>query len=97
MRMNLMMGIFWLCVGIMVAVANLIGTDLRAVYSDGGRLVGGIAIVLAIYNFARWWAARTKQKAREAEAAVPPRKRQIEKPPTEYNPEFDFNQSEPPE
>jgi hypothetical protein len=96
MQLHLMMGIFWLIVGIAVAAANIFGTDVRGATSEIGRLFGMGGFVLAVYNFVRYWAARTRQKARDAAAAEPPRKRIIDQPPAEYNPELDFTQPDPP-
>jgi hypothetical protein len=49
--------------------------------------------MLAAWNFARWWTGRIRQKTRDA--APPPRKRMLEKPPAEYHPEFDFTRPDP--
>ena len=57
-------------------------------------IIGVVVVVLAAWNFARWWTGRVRQKARDT--AVPPRKRPLEKPPAEYHPEFDFTRPDPP-
>ena len=95
MRVNLMMGIFWLCLGGTLLGAHALGKEIRGVHPDRGVFIGVFAMVLAAYNFVRWWAARVRQKAREAAAAQPPKKRPVERP-AEYNPEFDFTGPDPP-
>ena len=95
MRVNLTMGIFWLCAGGTLLGARALDKAIQGVDPDRGMFIGVFAMVMAAYNFVRWWSARVRQKAREATAA-PPQKRPVEKPPPEYLPEFDFTRPEPP-
>jgi hypothetical protein len=97
--MNMLMGIFWFCAGATLLGAQAIGKQIESVHPDRATFIGVFAMVLAAYNFVRWWAARTRRKARDAEAvaAGPPKKRLVEKaPPAEYNPEFDFTRNDSP-
>ncbi len=95
MRYNLFLGILWLCAGSCLLGAHVMGKEIAGMPPDRELLIAVVVLVLAAWNFARWWAARVRQKARNA-AKPPPRKRAVEKPPAEYHPEFDFTQPDPP-
>ena len=96
MRINLMIGIFWLCAGATLLGARALGKPIKGVFPDSDLLFGVAALVFAAYKFARWWSARVRQKIREANAAEPPKKRPVERPPAEYHPEFDFTRNDSP-
>jgi hypothetical protein len=55
-------------------------------------LVGVLAVVLAVYNFARWWARRSIDRGRSGRCPGPLSVRMPDREPEEYvpNPELDF-------
>src|SRR5262245_2530004 len=93
MRVNVMMGIFWLSLGGTLLGAHLLGKEIPGVRPDRGAFIGVFAMVLAAYNFGRWWASRVREKSRAAAAGEPPKKRPVERS-AEYHPEFDFNRND---
>ena len=91
MQMNLMLGIFWLFASSTLLIMVSLDKEGQR-FSKLAPWFGVLGLVLAAYNFARWWAARAAAKARAAQP--PPQKRPVQ--PAEYNPEFDFNRPEEP-
>lgn len=93
MRFNLILGIMWAAMGAVLLVVNITGKTIDGL--PPGRdsmLVGGLAMVLAAYNFLRWWVARSRKPAA---VAPPPKKKPVDGKQLEYLPEFDFTRSEP--
>ena len=96
--MNLVLAFVWL-IGAVVLLAyeyftgrvglRILGTNLSASW---------LLLVLALYNFARWWGARSyrqqQQALRIAEAAREREQRRRE--PAQYDPTFDFTAQPPP-
>ncbi|MFL5340810.1 MAG: hypothetical protein ACJ8F7_11735 [Gemmataceae bacterium] len=90
MRYNLILGVFWLLVGVGLIVAYLTGYELLGL--ERHPIIGMFAILLAAWNFARlsfsgWMSAR------RSPPPEPPKRRPVE--PAEYNPSFDFTRDEP--
>jgi branched-subunit amino acid ABC-type transport system permease component len=90
MRFNLIMGMFWLCGAVTLAVYALQGKPFAGLDPDRAQLIIVFGFMLALYNFARWWAARSKKPA-----APPPRKKVLFGEQQEYLPEFDFQKPAP--
>src|SRR5262245_2990563 len=95
MYLNLAMAIFWWIIAAILFGARILGSPIKGMFPDSDLLFGVAATVFAAYKFVRWWSARVRQKAREAAAAQPPKKRPVERP-VEYNPEFDFTRPDTP-
>ncbi|HEV3145768.1 MAG TPA: hypothetical protein VGZ47_17905 [Gemmataceae bacterium] len=91
MRLNLMLGVFWLFASSTLLIMIYLDKEGQH-FSKTAPWFGALGLVLAAYNFARWWAARAAEKAR---AAQPPPQRRPVGPP-EYHAEFDFNRPEKP-
>ena len=91
MRFNLILGIMWFLMGAVLLVVNITGKAIDGL--PPGRdslLVGGLAMLLAAYNFLRWWVSRSRRAATPA-----PKKKPVDGARLEYNPEFDFTRSGP--
>ena len=89
--MNLMLGVFWLFASTTLLVMIYLDKEGQH-FNRTAPWFGALGLVLAAYNFARWWAARAAAKARANQP--PPQRRSVE--PAEYHPEFDFNRPEEP-
>jgi len=87
------MSVFWLFASLTVAVLLFTGNDGGRINKDFAPWAIGIGILLACYNFVRWWVGRSAAKNRQSQS--PPEKRPAQ--PTEYHPEFDFNRPDAPE
>jgi hypothetical protein len=95
MRANLVLGLFWLCLGVGLIAAHYAGYKRFGIDSDLTPLLGLVAVVLGAWKLVRWWANRVSAKTRNYRPAPPP-KRRIEDRPNEYNPDLDFSRPEPP-
>jgi len=89
--MNLMLAVFWLFASVTLLVMIYVDKEGQH-FNKSAPWFGALGLVLAAYNFARWWAARSAAKARAAQP--PPERRPVER--REYHPEFDFNRPEEP-
>jgi hypothetical protein len=97
--MNLVLAFLWL-IGAVVLLAyeyftgrvwlRILGTNLSASW---------LLIVLALYNFARWWGTRSYRKQQQAlRIADAARERELRRreQPAPYDPTFDFTAQAPP-
>jgi hypothetical protein len=97
---NLVMGLFWLVLGVGLIVAQWFRPDLKWLRLLGTDLsIGWAAIVLCVYNFVRWWSVRSYTTNRrriddayERRRQTAERRGRTEK--QEPDPTFDF--SDPP-
>jgi uncharacterized membrane protein len=100
-RLRLIFAVAWLLTGLGVCAYQIVHPEsswgwLRL----GGTPVslGWAALLLGLYNLARWWASRAgvlARKQQEAELAARSRPRRREGPPAEYDPNFDFSDNPP--
>jgi hypothetical protein len=95
MKFNLFVGLFWLLTGCGLLAVHYTAGPVAGMQSGQVVFVGVFALVLAAYNFVRWWAGRVSAKSRNS-PQPPPRKRPVDEVPKEYNPELDFTRPEPP-
>ncbi len=103
-KLRVLFAVLWLAVGawILATQATLPPESTWAKVPVGGAHVslGWLALVLGLYNAARWWAGRALRAQKEQEARLaertgrPSRPRRPEGPPPEPDPNFDF--SDPP-
>jgi hypothetical protein len=93
MAINLVLAFFWLA----LALASL---AYFLVHPAGGRIamfgnevsamwIGGIGIVMFLYNMTRWWLARARKRERETMSQISHHTRRR---PAERNSEFDFSE-----
>lgn len=91
---SLILVVIWLVVGVCLVAPDMLPERTRAhIKTANGGLIGVLAFLFAIYNFARWWALRNLYRNRaEARRVNPLSVRNIEKPPEAYepNPELNF-------
>ncbi len=99
MDLNLILTVVWLVVGVgILAWQAATGTQAMMIPFGGVSFSGGwVALVLALYNLARWYSRRSyraaqRQAAEEAEARR--RERRAEAP-HEPNPNLDFSDRPP--
>jgi hypothetical protein len=98
--MNLVLGILWLLAAVAVLVYELVtGERLYSLRLFGGISSGWLLLVLAAYNFARWYSTRMGQADQEAlriihEARL--RQARYHERPHEYDPNLDFTNRPPP-
>ena len=93
---NLVLMVLWLLVaGVLLAPEGVVPDNLRRQLGGPLRLpVAVLAVVLAVYNFARWWAYQSLTGSPAARVVNPlaVRKPDAEAEPYEPNPELDFLQ-----
>jgi len=92
MRLNLLMGVFWLCAAVTLLVFALQGKKFAGLDPDRTYLIIAFGFVLTLYNFARWWSLRS----RAAKPPDLPRKKILYGDQQEYLPEFDFDKTKKP-
>lgn len=96
MRFNLILGFFWLFLAVPLLVVNMTGKGIDPIEPGGPSMtMGALALILALYNFARWSAVRMLSRNRAKKLPPPPAKRRVDGPTLEYNPEFDFTRPGP--
>jgi hypothetical protein len=90
---SLILVAFWIVIGVCLIAPDLLPESLRKhLKTANGGLVGVLAFLFAIYNFARWWAMQNLYRIRsEAKRANPLSVRKIEKEPEPYEPNPDLN------
>jgi hypothetical protein len=84
----------WLVIGVCLIAPDILPESARKhLKTANGGLIGLLAFLFAIYNFARWWAMRNLYGIRaEAVRRVNPLSvRKIEKEPEPYEPNPDLN------
>jgi uncharacterized membrane protein len=98
MNLNLIFAVGWL----VAAAAIFLSRDERLGVHFGGVPLssGWVAIVLALYNLARWWSIRSSRRQRQAErealAERMHRRHDEERPePVERDPNFNFGDPPP--
>jgi hypothetical protein len=91
----LVMGVFWVGLAVVLLYAHFTGRAVPRLSDDGVQMLALLALLLATYNFVRWWARRVSMRARQ-QREVQQRRRRNESPPVEYDPTFDFTGREPP-
>ena len=97
MNLNLFMGAFWLLLGGALVVYTWVDPVRAPRVWDTNISIGWVGIVLALYNFARWWSSRSylKQQREILEAS---RRREQENPHRRKeevrDPTFDFTSEE---
>src|SRR4051794_12308149 len=96
MKFNLFVGLFWLLTGCSLLAVHYTAGPVAGLQSGHVVLVRGFGLVLAPYNFVRWWAGRVSAKSRGSSPPAPPRKRPADEAPKEYNPALAFTRPEPP-
>src|SRR5262245_37088528 len=102
--MNRIMAVAWLVLGGVILVWQAVtGTEDLYMRFGGVSFSGGwVALVLALYNLARWWGRRSyRQAQREAERQAEERRqahRETERAERQEapNPDFDFSDRPPP-
>ena len=69
MTLNLIMCAFWLLVAAALLITGYTtGKWYLTVNLGGGPFSGGwLALILALYNLARWWSVRSYRRQRQAE------------------------------
>jgi hypothetical protein len=84
-----MMGL-WLGTAAVLLVPDLVLPErVRGqVRGMGGSMAGALALMFAVYNFVRWWAARSLARSRPRPNPLASRHREDE--PYVPNPELDF-------
>ena len=92
---SLILMAFWLFIGVcLVAPEWVLPERTRQQFRDpAGGIIGVLAFLFAVYNFARWWAYRTLYRNRRAARATNPLAvRKVKPEPEKYepNPELDF-------
>jgi hypothetical protein len=90
---SLILVVFWIALGVCLVAPEVLPEGARKhLKSPSGGLVGVLAFLFAIYNFARWWAAQSLYRNREAYRQVNPLSiRNVESKPFEPpRPELDF-------
>jgi hypothetical protein len=61
--MSLVLGIIWLLIGVVLLAWHAFTNDPRMRLPFAGNLsLGWLALVLAAYNFVRWWSQRALQQ-----------------------------------
>jgi hypothetical protein len=97
MTVNLIACAFWL---IVAAVIFATGDPRFVLHLGGVQLSSGwLALVLALYNVARWWSLRSYRRQRQEEQEALARRfrrRDEELPRPEQPPDPNFNFTEPP-
>src|SRR5712691_8204443 len=97
LNLNLFMGAFWLLLGGALVVYTWVDPIGAPRVWDTNISIGWVGIVLALYNFARWWSSRSylKQQREILEATrrrehenAHPRKEEV------HDPTFDFTSEE---
>lgn len=90
---SLILVAFWIALGVCLVAPEVLPENVRRhLKSPSGGLVGVLAFLFAIYNFARWWAAQSLYRNRESYRRVNPLSiRTLEPKPYESPPpELDF-------
>lgn len=94
--MNLGLAVLWVVVGVGLLVWHALDPEATR-GKIGGVSLGWVALVLGIYNVARWWSERTYRATRAAERA---REDQQRRSPRRAEPEpdspFRFDENSPP-
>jgi hypothetical protein len=93
--MNLFLGIFWIVLGgAILANDNLTGQPRLILPIAGGVSAGWFALLLALYNFVRWWliiqSGKAAERQRQGSSLERPRAKIVGSQPTP-NPDFDFH------
>jgi hypothetical protein len=100
-RLRLIFGVVWLLVGLGIVAYQVTHPDSWWMWMRLGTTpisFGWAALVLGLYNLARWWSSRAgllARKQQEAELAARSRSRRREVPPEQYDPNFDFSDKPP--
>jgi len=89
---SLILVVFWIALGVCLVAPDVLPENVRRhLKSPSGGLVGVLAFLFAIYNFARWWAAQSLYRSRDAyRQANPLSVRPVAEKPYEPRPELDF-------
>jgi hypothetical protein len=94
--LNLLLAILWLVAGVAILLAD--PPNLRFPRGAGGISLGWAALLLALYNTARWWGLRSAWARRRAAEELE-RRREPRRPPAapeaERNPDFIFDEPPP--
>jgi hypothetical protein len=102
-RLRLIFGIVWLLVAAGICVYQVMHPESGWLWMKlGGTPIslGWAALLLGVYNLARWWASRASMLAQKKEAELaqrdsPRRARRREEPPSAPDPNFDFSDKPP--
>jgi hypothetical protein len=79
----------WLGTAVVLLAPELLPEKVRGQFRGvGGSMAGALALVFAVYNLVRWWAAGTVIRPRPRPNPLTPRRRDEE--PYVPNPELDF-------
>lgn len=90
MRLNLIMGVFWLGAAVTLLVFALQGKKVAGLDPDRAYVIIVLGFLLSLYNVVRWWASRSRRPAPQEM----PRKRILYGEQQEYLPEFDFQKQQ---
>lgn len=87
MAFNLVLALIWLMIGLPLVAVNVIGQPMFGLEpGQPGLTMGIVAFLLAVYNLARFYAARVSR--RRGDLAKKVTRRVVHQ--DEYHPEFDF-------
>lgn len=87
MAFNLALALIWLIIAVPLLAVNLTGRPLLGLEpGQPGLSMGLVAALLALYNVARFFAARSFQRSREREKRL--KRKSVHE--EEYHPEFDI-------
>ena len=100
MNLNLFMGAFWLLLGGALVVYTWVDPIGAPRVWDTNISIGWVGIVLALYNFARWWSSRSLARDQRAMLEARMRRELAEcrdhpEPEREPDPTFDFGRQPP--
>src|SRR5437879_6168784 len=94
MRLHLILGLLWLGLGLALLFPEVTGLETRKLHVGNVQSSAGwLVLVMAVYNFARWYGVYSARSVREADSQVKARmqrSRREEPPPRDPDPNFDF-------